>query len=109
MIELTRHEEILMISVLNLKENAYGVYIRRRIKETTEKNWNYGTLYRMLNQLVDKGLLERLEGIPLPEKGGRRKNYYSLTKEGIKALQETFEQHKTLWSDQTHFALENPG
>ena len=62
MADLTKHEEILLISILHLEQNAYGVYIRRYIKETTGMQWNYGTLYRMLDQLVKKGFLERKEG-----------------------------------------------
>ena len=107
MVDLTKHEEILLITILHLKENAYGVYIRRQIKETTGKQLNYGTLYRMLDQLVKKGFLERKEGEPMPERGGRRKNYYTLTKYGIKALQEAFALQKTLWSMNTKIALEN--
>lgn len=109
MADLTKHEEILLIAILNLRDNAYGVHIRRHIKETTGKQWNYGTLYRMLDQLVRKGLLERKEGAPMPEKGGRRKNYYSLAKGGVKALQEAYSLQKTLWGGQTESALENAG
>ena len=109
MADLTKHEEILMISTLHLKENAYGVYIRRHVKETTGKQLNYGTLYRMLDQLVKKGFLERKEGEPMPERGGRRKNYYTLTKYGVQALQDALALQKTLWSRHTKIALENAG
>jgi DNA-binding PadR family transcriptional regulator len=109
MFELTKKEEILLISILQLKQNAYGVYIRRNIKKATGNQWNYGTLYRMLDQLVKKELLERIEGDPMPEKGGRRKNYYSLTKEGIKALQDAYALNQMLWDGKTKVALENAG
>jgi DNA-binding PadR family transcriptional regulator len=107
MYDLTKHEEILLISILHLKENAYGVYIRRKIKQTSGKQWNYGTLYRKLDHLVIKGLLVRKEGIPMPEKGGRRKKYYSLTKEGINALQEAYTLQKSLWGENTKIAISN--
>lgn len=107
--ELTKNEEILLIAVLHLKEGAYGVFIRRYIKEKTGKQWNYGTLYRMLDQLVRKGLLVRKEGEPLPEKGGRRKNYYTLTAEGIEALQQAYTLQKALWGEQTAVVLKNTG
>ena len=109
MIDITKKEEILLISILNLKEEAYGVFIRRRIKEFTGKQWNYGTLYRMLDQLVTKGVLERKEGEPMPEKGGRRKNYYSLTRIGVETLQESFALQQSLWDKQTRFSLKNAG
>ena len=109
MVELTKNEEILLVSILHLKENAYGVYIRRHIKESTGKQLNYGTLYRMLEQLVRKGLLERIEGEPLPEKGGRRKNYYSLSKSGEQALQEAYALQKSLWDNKTGNAIKQLG
>ncbi|MCK5146912.1 helix-turn-helix transcriptional regulator [bacterium] len=106
MIELTKYEEILLISILHLKENAYGVHINKRILETTGKQWNYGTLYRMLDQLVRKDLVERKEGEPMKEKGGRRKTYYSITDTGYQALQESWALQKTLWNQHTQIALE---
>ena len=109
MIEITRKEEILLVAVLNLNDNAYGVNIRSSIIKITKNKWNYGTLYRMLDQLVRKGLLERKEGEPMPEKGGRRKNYYALTKSGIEALQAAYELQKKLWNGNTKFVLENAG
>ena len=109
MIDITKKEEILLVSILNLKEEAYGVFIRRRIKELTGKQWNYGTLYRMLDQLVKKGVLERKEGEPMPEKGGRRKNYYSLTKVGVEALQESYALQQSLWDEGTQLSLKNAG
>ncbi len=109
MSDLTKHEEILLVSILHLKENAYGVYIRRKIKQNSGKQWNYGTLYRKLDQLVIKGLLERREGEPMPEKGGRRKKYYKLTREGVNALEEAYTLQKSLWSETTIIALVNAG
>ncbi len=105
MADFTKLEEITLVSILNLKENAYGVFIRSRISEVTGKQLNYGTLYRILDQLVRKGLLERREGEPLPEKGGRRKKYYRLTKSGLQTLQDAYSMQSLLWGDTTKSAL----
>ena len=107
--ELTKNEEILLLSILHLKKDAYGVYIRHHIKESTGKQYNYGTLYRMLDQLVKKELLERKEGEPMPEKGGRRKNYYSLTESGAKILQEAYNFQRSLWNTEAENALKRLG
>ncbi|MFC1554704.1 PadR family transcriptional regulator [candidate division KSB1 bacterium] len=107
MTDLTKLEETILISVLHLKENAYGVFIRRNIHELTGKELNYGTLYRLLDQLARKNLLERKEGKPIPEKGGRRKKYYTLSRKGIKALQSAQQFQKALWGESTKIALEN--
>jgi DNA-binding PadR family transcriptional regulator len=105
MIDLTKKEEILLLSIWRSNENAYGVLIQRKIKKLTGKEWNYGTLYAMLDQLVKKGMLEKIEGEPIPERGGRRKYYYKISQDGIDALQESFELHKALWKGIEGFAL----
>ncbi len=99
MSNLTKNEEILMLAVYRLKDNAYGVSIKERINEVTGKNWNYGTLYCSLDQLVKKGLLFKKEGEPLAERGGRRKIFYSLSPDGTEALQEAHELQKALWGE----------
>ena len=107
--DLTKHEEILLLAVLHLKENAYGVFIKRKIYEMSGKNWNYGTLYRMLEQLVRKGFLDRKEGEIMPEKGGRRKIYYRLNRNGDNALKEAYNLQKTIWDENTETILKNAG
>ncbi|MFC1724180.1 PadR family transcriptional regulator [candidate division KSB1 bacterium] len=109
MADLTKLEEILLLAILHLKENAYGVYIKRKINDMSGKNWNYGTLYRMLDQLVRKGLLDRKEGEIMPEKGGRRKIYYMLNRNGEEALKEAYEFQKTIWDESTESIMKNTG
>ena len=88
MSDLSKNEEIILLSVLKLDEEAYGVKIKGHIKKVTGKDWNYGTLYCTLDQLVKKGVLLKQEGKPMPERGGRRKIYYSISSLGKKTLQE---------------------
>ncbi len=109
MSDITKHEEILLISILHLKDNTYGVHIRSKIKEMTGQQWNYGTLYRILGQLVRKGLLSREEGEPIPEKGGRRKNFYTLTKRGVSVLKEAYRFQEAIWGGSTKMALDVRG
>ena len=106
MIEVTRFEEIVLITILHLEHNAYGIHINKKINETTGRDWNFGTLYRMLDQLVRKGLLERNAGQTMQEKGGRKKTYYSVTAEGYKSLQDSYELQQTLWSSKTKLAVD---
>ncbi|MCP4724174.1 MAG: PadR family transcriptional regulator [bacterium] len=109
MSDITKHEEVLLISILHLKDNTYGVNIRSKINEMTGQQWNYGTLYRILGQLVKKGLLRRKEGEPIPEKGGRRKNYYTLSKKGVSVLQEAYRFQEAIWGSNTKVALDVRG
>ena len=74
----TKNEVILLLSVWRLEDEAYGVKIREQIKQTTKMDWNYGTLYCTLDQLVRKGHLYKTEGQPVAERGGRRKIFYQL-------------------------------
>ena len=95
--DITKNEEIIMLSILRLKEEAYGVAIKHQIKSVIGKEWNYGTLYCTLDQLVKKGFLDKTEGQPLPERGGRRKIYYSLSQEGVRVLRAALELKEALW------------
>ena len=105
MSHLTKKEEILLLAIWRLRESAYGVRINEQIKKVTGSDWNYGTLYTMLDQLVKKSMLVKIEGEPMPERGGRRKFYYQVSREGIKSLQESFELQKVLWDGIEGLAL----
>jgi DNA-binding PadR family transcriptional regulator len=97
--ELSKAEEIILLTILRLGKNAYGVSIRLQIKDDTGKDYTYGTLYGLLRQLAFKGLINKRLGAPTPEKGGRRKTYFDLTLEGIKALKESIAFHRQVWKD----------
>lgn len=94
---ITRLEEIYLLAIWRLQDSAYGVQIRKKIKEMTGKRITYGALYFTLEQLFKKGLVERMTGDPTPVRGGCRKIYYHLTPFGKKALKEVHELQKSLW------------
>ena len=74
---LSRSEEIVLLSVWRLQDNAYGVTIRALVSEATQRSWSIGAIYAPLYRLERKGLVRSLPGEPTPERGGRRKIYYS--------------------------------
>ncbi len=94
---LTLSEEILLTAISHLENNAYGVTIMAKIREISPKKIVFGTLYNSLDKLVKKGYVVAIAGEPTPERGGRRKVYYTLTKKGKAALEKTKEFHQTLW------------
>lgn len=96
---LSRWEEVYLLSIWELKYNAYGVTIKKRVSEKTGKILSYGGLYFTLGQLVKKDLVKKTAGEPTHKRGGRRKYYYMLTKSGKKALQATYEHQKSIWKD----------
>lgn len=95
--ELTKSEEALLLTIMRLKDNAYGVAIKHKLKKTSVRALPYGTLYFILDQLANKGLVTRSKGPPTPERGGRSKTYYRLTHEGKAALRSAFEIQQKLW------------
>lgn len=97
MASLTLTEQIYLIAIWHLKESAYGVKIREKIRELTGKSMVFGTLYNNLDTLVKKGYVETKRGRPGPNRGGNIRIFYSLTKEGKKALYETRELQRSLW------------
>ena len=94
---LTLNEELLLTVISHLENNAYGVSIMAKIREISPKKIVFGTLYNSLDKLVKKGYVVTTTGEPTPERGGRRKVYYFLTKKGKTALNQTQKFHRTLW------------
>ena len=95
--DLTSNETAILLAVLDLEKEAYGVAIKDHISKFIDKTMSYGTLYSYLDQLFRKGLLSKSLGGPTPERGGRRKIFYKLTKEGTEALAAAFERQKLIW------------
>lgn len=105
MIHLTKHEELILLSVVKLKEDAYGVPIRKNVMNLTGKTINYGSLCNTLYALVKKGILESRESEPTGQKGGRRKVIYSLTPVGEKALKHSYDIYQQAWQDIPKFTV----
>ncbi|MCP4724529.1 MAG: PadR family transcriptional regulator [bacterium] len=95
--ELTIPEQTLLLAIWRLKDEAYGVSIRKKVEEVTKKDIIYGTLYNLLDQLVRKGYVLKSRGEPTAERGGRSKIYYRLTEEGVNALEAARDLQKSLW------------
>ena len=103
--DLTLTEEMFLLAVWKLKDDAYGVTIRQHVSEETDRVYPYGTLYSALDKLVERGYLTREKSDPTPERGGRSKIYYYITDEGIVALKAAMELKNRLWNglDQLSF------
>ena len=97
MVELTRNEELILLSIWKLAGNAYGITIRADMKKVTGKTLNYGSLYNTLFRLAQRGFVTTRESAPLSRQGGRRKILYTLTLNGEKALAEAQKIHKLAW------------
>ena len=103
--DLTLTEEMFLLTVWKLKDNAYGVTIRQYVLKETGRNYPIGTIYSALDKMTRKGYLRKTVSDPLPERGGRSKNYYHITKGGIEALRAAMELKNLLWDAQTEMTL----
>lgn len=104
--DLTLTEEMFLLAVWKLRDNAYGVTIRRHVSEETNRIYPYGTLYSALDKLVHRGFLTRSKSDPTPERGGRSKIYYYITPEGLEALKAAFELKNKMWGDFSDISFE---
>lgn len=103
---LSRAEEIILITILKLGENAYGVSIREQIFKDTGDYWSFGSIYTPLDKLVRKKYAKKEKGIPSPERGGKSKYFYRVTLEGKAALRDIRDAQDRLWSGLPGVALE---
>ena len=94
---LSRADELVLLSVWKLGENAYGVTIRKHIIQITKHDWSVGAVYDSLERLSEWGYLSTLQADPTPERGGRSKRYYRITKRGMSALEHTKQVHEAMW------------
>ena len=94
---LLRSEELALMTVWKLQEEAYCVPIREYLIDVTGKNWSFGSIYDALDRLEKRGYLESYTTDPLKERGGRRKRIYRLTQSGKEALIEMRNIQESLW------------
>jgi PadR family transcriptional regulator PadR len=83
---LGEFEQIVLLAVLRLGEQAYGTTILYEIAAKTGRNPAPGSLYTTLHRMEDKGLVTFRDGSPTPERGGRSKRFVTVTSEGRNAL-----------------------
>lgn len=105
---LSRPEELILISVWRLGNEAYCVPIRQSISEMSGKEWSFGAIYVPLNRLEKKGFLKSTLGTPTSKRGGRSKRYYTLTKRGMFALSEVQKLNETVWTGVPVIPSEKP-
>jgi PadR family transcriptional regulator, regulatory protein PadR len=79
-------EHIVLLALVRLKANAYGVTIRREIEERTGRNLSIGAVYATLDRLESKGYVSSSLGEPTAERGGRAKRLFRIEAEGDRAL-----------------------
>ncbi|MEJ1237762.1 helix-turn-helix transcriptional regulator [Chryseolinea sp. T2] len=95
---LGEFEEIVLLAVGILKEEAYGVSVRQELEDQTGRDVNIGAVHTALHRLEEKGYLKSKFGEALEVRGGKRKRIFTLTAAGIRALHTSQELRKQMWS-----------
>ena len=88
---LGEFEQVVLMAVLRAGDDAYGVTIRDAIFECARREVGLASVYKTLNRLEEKGLVVAQLGEPTPERGGRRKRYYSVTAAGQRSLRQSID------------------
>ncbi len=96
---LTDFELMILLAILRVGEEAYGVQIAREIESTGGRRVLLGAAYAALDRLERNGLVSSRIGSPTPERGGRAKRYFRVTARGVRSLRETQQALVALWRD----------
>jgi len=94
---LGEFEELVMLTVGTLYPEAYGVSIKDEIRSQTGRKVTLSTVHAALHRLENKGYLESQLGDATGERGGKRKRLFTITSNGVRALQDTRNWREKLW------------
>jgi DNA-binding PadR family transcriptional regulator len=85
-VNLGEFETLVLLALLHLGEEAYGITVRDEIARRTRRRPSLGTVYKALIRLENKGLIRGWMGQPTAQRGGRRKKHYRVSGLGRRAL-----------------------
>jgi DNA-binding PadR family transcriptional regulator len=83
---LGEFEHIVVLALLRLNDQAYGVTVRQEIEFRTKREVSIGAVYATLDRLEKKGYVKSRRGDPTPERGGRSKRFFRVTSKGVVAI-----------------------
>lgn len=94
---LGEFELMLLLTIIHLGDEAYGVPIARELERLRGRGVSVGSVYAALERLEGKGIVASALGDPTPERGGKAKRYFRITKEGLRQVRETRRVLTKLW------------
>ena len=95
---LGEFEEVILLIVGILGEEAYALRIAEEFKNQSGRSTSIGAVHSTLERLIKKGFLTSETGAPSAERGGRRKRIYSISGSGQEALQSSRDLRISLWN-----------
>lgn len=103
---LGEFEEVVLLSIGILGDEAYGVAIKLELEKQTGRKISIGAVHAATNRLEEKGYLKSAFGAVTRERGGKRKKFYQVTLFGQKALKAAMELRQKMWSQVQPTAFE---
>ncbi|HWA33276.1 MAG TPA: helix-turn-helix transcriptional regulator [Cyclobacteriaceae bacterium] len=102
---LGEFEEVVLLTIAALINEAYSVAITDELGRTTGRVVKLGVVHSVLNRLEEKGLVKSKLGEATNARGGKRKRYYALTNTGKSALIRSKEVRDQLWNNIPEMSL----
>jgi PadR family transcriptional regulator PadR len=94
---LGEFELMILLAVIHLGDDAYGVPISHELEAQRGRDVSVGSVYAALERLEAKGLVASTLGDPTPERGGKAKRYFRVTREGLRQVHETRRVLSKMW------------
>jgi DNA-binding PadR family transcriptional regulator len=95
-LNLGEFEQLILLAILRLRDDAYGVTIRAELADRAGRNVAPGALYTALERLETKGLITSRMSDPTPQRGGRAKRQVTVTAAGMEALTRALQAYERL-------------
>ena len=94
---LSKIEEIILLAIWKLQDNAYGITIQNQVIKDTGVDWVSGAIYGPLSRLLKNGYVTSSKGEATAERGGRHKIFYTLTPLGKNKLLAMQKVNTAIW------------
>ena len=104
--KLGEFEEVILLLVGILGENAYAFKIAEEFEQQTSRSVSIGAVHSSLSRMADKGFLTSSMGEPTASRGGRRKRIYEITAYGERVLRDARDLRLALWQQFPGFSLD---
>ena len=91
-------ERAVLLAILRLRDDAYGVSIRRELEVALKRSVSFGAVYTTLDRLLEKGFISAYSGDPTPQRGGRAKKFFKVEGAGRRALERARKTHDAIWN-----------
>jgi len=91
-------EELVLLAVLRLGDQAYGASIREELKDQASRSVSISTVYVTLMRMEEKGLSRSWMGQPSGERGGKAKRHFQVSAEGLEALEASRVVRERMWA-----------